>query len=208
MQGAAVPKGEGRAQVGEGGNCSRAQQCPGGKSWCCGGNLPGCPCGTSLPGQSGQPADQMRQLHQITICCFACTAAQMRLPPSACTHVQPHFPFVYTLSGARLPRAHSHLICVLHAWHSFPRAGAQHTSWDNVQAWLLPCCCPHTCVARKKPTCVRLMHTRRPVFHLVAVHKDDALHPQREQHVQEQDLVCPNDALLVGLQQGREKQGE
>jgi hypothetical protein len=34
---------------------------------------------------------------------------------------------------------------------------------------------------------------------LVAVHKDHARHVEREQHVQEQDLVRPDHALLVGL---------
>ncbi len=35
---------------------------------------------------------------------------------------------------------------------------------------------------------------------LVGVHEDDLAQRQREQHVQEQDLVRPDDALLLGLQ--------
>lgn len=34
---------------------------------------------------------------------------------------------------------------------------------------------------------------------LVTVHKDHAGHIQREQHIQEEDLVGPDHALLVGL---------
>ena len=35
---------------------------------------------------------------------------------------------------------------------------------------------------------------------LVRVHEDDLAQREREQHVQEQDLVCPDDALLLRLQ--------
>ena len=35
---------------------------------------------------------------------------------------------------------------------------------------------------------------------LVGVHEDDLAQRQREQHVQKQDLVRPDDALLLGLQ--------
>jgi len=35
--------------------------------------------------------------------------------------------------------------------------------------------------------------------HLITVHKDHARHIQGEEHIQEQDLVGPDDALLVSL---------
>lgn len=35
--------------------------------------------------------------------------------------------------------------------------------------------------------------------HLVCVHKDDLVHSQREQHIQEEDLVSPDYALLLSL---------
>ena len=38
---------------------------------------------------------------------------------------------------------------------------------------------------------------------LVRVHEDDLAQREREQHIQEQDLVCPDDALLLRLQAGQ-----
>ena len=37
---------------------------------------------------------------------------------------------------------------------------------------------------------------------LVAVHKDDAVNAEREEHVEEEDLVGPDDALLLSLEGG------